>query len=93
MTTILSDLYAIIQERQLNPKPGSYTNRLFELGLPEIAKKVGEEGVEVVVAALGQNRERLISELADLTYHATVLLVQMGISYQDVLDELEKRHK
>ncbi|GAB4554837.1 MAG: hypothetical protein OHK0023_25430 [Anaerolineae bacterium] len=90
---MLDQLYGIIQDRKANPKPGSYTNQLFEAGLDEIAKKVGEEAVEVVLAAARQSKERLISELADLTYHALVLMVQSGVSLDDVRAELERRHK
>lgn len=90
---MLDQLYGIIQDRKANPKPGSYTNQLFEAGLDEIAKKVGEEAVEVVLAAARQGKDRLISELADLTYHALVLMVQSGISLDDVRAELERRHK
>jgi phosphoribosyl-ATP pyrophosphohydrolase len=61
--------------------------------LPRIAQKVGEEGIEVVVAALAQDDRRLIEEVADLTYHTLVLLAVRGLTIQDVLMELERRHK
>ncbi len=93
MTDIIESLFATINERKANPKPGSYTNSLFEKGIDEITKKVGEEAVEVVVAAHNQTRERLISELADLTYHTLVLMSLQGITLDDVRAELEKRHK
>jgi phosphoribosyl-ATP pyrophosphohydrolase len=93
MTDILQSLFATIQDRKANPKPGSYTNTLFEKGIDEISKKVGEEAVEVVIAAHNQGRERLISELADLTYHTLVLMAQQGVTIEDVRAELEKRHK
>jgi phosphoribosyl-ATP pyrophosphohydrolase len=89
----LNDLYATIIDRKQNPKPGSYTNSLFDSGLPRMAQKVGEEGTEVVVAALAQENARLVEEIADLTYHVLVLMVAKGLKPQDVLDELEKRHK
>ncbi len=89
----LSDLYAIILERKNNPKPGSYTNSLFDSGLPRIAQKVGEEGTEVVVAALAQENSRLVEEIADLAYHVLVLMVAKGLTPAEVLAELEKRHK
>ena len=87
------DLYNIILDRKINPKPGSYTNSLFDSGLPHIAQKVGEEGTEVVVAALSQGDERLIEEIADLTYHLLVLMAARGITPAEVAGELEKRHK
>ena len=92
MSDTLQMLFETIKERQTNPKEGSYTNSLFMAGIDEIAKKVGEEGVEVVVAALHQNNERLISELADLTYHALVLIAQMGLTPEDIAAELRRRH-
>jgi len=87
------ELFAIIQGRKANPKPGSYTNSLFDAGLPRMAQKVGEEGTEVVVAALSQENERLIEEIADLTYHVMVLMTAKGVTLEDVARELEKRHK
>ncbi len=89
----LNNLYATILDRKINPKPGSYTNSLFESGLPRIAQKVGEEGTEVVVAALAQKNERLVEEIADLTYHTLVLMAAKGLTPADVLAELEKRHR
>ena len=89
----ISELYDIIFDRKTNPKPGSYTNSLFDTGLPRIAQKVGEEGTEVVVAALSQENERLIEEIADLTYHVLVLMAAKDITLGDVVRELEKRHK
>jgi phosphoribosyl-ATP pyrophosphohydrolase/phosphoribosyl-AMP cyclohydrolase len=90
---ILDDLYHVILDRKQNAPAGSYTARLFELGLQEISKKVGEESVEVIVAALGQSDERLVSETADLFYHALVLLAARGVSLAQVEAELEKRRK
>jgi phosphoribosyl-ATP pyrophosphohydrolase len=92
MSDTLQNLFNTIKDRQSNPKEGSYTNSLFVAGIDEIAKKVGEEGVEVVVSALNQSKDRLISELADLTYHALVLMVHMGLTPEDVAAELQKRH-
>jgi phosphoribosyl-ATP pyrophosphohydrolase len=89
----ISELYNIILDRKTNPKSGSYTNSLFDSGLPRIAQKVGEEGTEVVVAALSQENERLIEEIADLAYHVLVLMAAKGITLADVAGELEKRHK
>jgi phosphoribosyl-ATP pyrophosphohydrolase len=89
----INKLYNIILDRKANPKPGSYTNSLFDAGLPRMAQKVGEEGTEVVVAALSQDNERLIEEIADLTYHVLVLMAAKGVTPAEVAEELEKRHK
>jgi phosphoribosyl-ATP pyrophosphohydrolase len=89
----LNKIFGIIEDRKTNPKEGSYTNELFDKGEDEIVKKIGEEAVEVIIAAKGQGDERVISELADLTYHCLVLLSQRGLSPQDVADELARRHK
>jgi phosphoribosyl-ATP pyrophosphohydrolase len=83
----------VIESRKQNPSETSYTSRLFAEGLPKIAQKVGEEGTEVVVAALSQEDQRLIEEVADLTYHTLVLLAARGLKIQDVLAELERRHR
>jgi phosphoribosyl-ATP pyrophosphohydrolase len=85
-------LFDVIESRRENPSDKSYTSSLFTEGLPQIAQKVGEEGTEVVVAALAQDDQRLIEEIADLTYHTLVLLAARGLKIQDVLAELEKRH-
>jgi len=86
-------LFGIIKSRKENPREGSYTSSLFAEGLPKIAQKVGEEGTDVVVAALAQDDQRLIEEVADLTYHTLVLLAARGITPAQVLAELEKRHR
>lgn len=86
-------LFNVIEERKENPKEGSYTSGLFQDGLPKIAQKVGEEGTEVVVAALAQDDQRLIEEVADLMYHTLVLLSARGLTPEQVLTELEKRHR
>ena len=86
-------LFDVIDDRKNNPTEKSYTASLFAEGLPKIAQKVGEEGTEVVVAALAQDDQRLIEEVADLTYHTLVLLAARGLSIQSILDELERRHK
>ena len=87
----LNNLYRTILDRKTNPKPGSYTNSLFDSGLPRIAQKVGEEATEVVVAALSQENARLVAEIADLTYHVLVLMAEKGITPEDVAGELERR--
>jgi phosphoribosyl-ATP pyrophosphohydrolase len=92
MPDMLQYLEDLIRDRQVSPQAGSYTNRLFEAGTNKIAQKVGEEAVEVVVAALGQGREEQIGELSDLFYHTLVLMTQLGLRLEDVYVELERRH-
>ncbi len=91
--SFLHTLFQTIQDRKANPKQGSYTNQLFSAGEDEIVKKVGEEVVEIILAAKGQGDQRLIEESADLIYHLLVLLVQRGLTLEDVERELERRHK
>lgn len=86
-------LFDVIQERRDRPTTESYTSSLFAEGLPKIAQKVGEEASEVIVAALAQDDQRLIEEVADLSYHTLVLLAARDISLADVQAELERRHK
>jgi len=86
-------LFDVIEDRKSNPTERSYTASLFAEGLPKIAQKVGEEGTEVVVAALAQDDQRLIEEVADLTFHTLVLLSARGLTPAHVLSELEKRHR
>jgi phosphoribosyl-ATP pyrophosphohydrolase/phosphoribosyl-AMP cyclohydrolase len=92
MPDMLTELEAIIQDRKQNPKPDSYTNRLLNEGISRIAQKVGEEAVEVVVAALSQGREQQIGELSDLFYHTLVLMTASDLTLDDVYAELERRH-
>ncbi|MBN1120043.1 MAG: phosphoribosyl-ATP diphosphatase [Anaerolineae bacterium] len=92
MADMIEKVFAIIEDRKANPKEGSYTNHLFDSGEDEIVKKVGEEAIEVIVAAKGQGDERLISEVADLTYHCLVLLASRGLSPADISQELERRY-
>ena len=86
-------LFDVIQERRDRPTEGSYTSSLFADGLPKIAQKVGEEASEVIVAALAQDDQRLIEEVADLAYHTLVLLAARNISPAYIQVELERRHK
>ncbi len=92
MPDMLAELQTIIHDRQSNPKPGSYTNQLLDEGVSRVAQKVGEEAVEVVVAALSQSRELQIGELSDLFYHTLVLMAHQGITLEDVYVELQRRH-
>ena len=85
-------LYQLIRGRKTAPQEGSYTTYLFEKGLDKILKKVGEECTEVIIGGSTQDQEETIYEIADLTYHVMVLMVQMGITMEDITKELEKRH-
>lgn len=85
-------LYRLIAGRKLDPKEGSYTTYLFEKGLDKILKKVGEECTEVIIAGKAEDRAETIYEIADLCYHVMVLMVQSGISLEDVTGELARRH-
>ncbi len=89
----LDRLFAVIQDRREHPREGSYTSRLFRQGNEEMAKKVGEEAVEVVLAATAQGSERLTSEAADLVYHLLVLLAAHDLGPGDLYRELEGRMK
>jgi phosphoribosyl-ATP pyrophosphohydrolase len=90
---MLQELFEIIEDRKKNPVEGSYTNQLFRQGEDEILKKVGEESVEVILAAKAQGDERLLNELADLYYHTLVLLSARGLTLKEVETVLEKRHQ
>ena len=89
----LKELHNIIKDRKVNPKQGSYTNYLFDKGIDKILKKLGEESTEVIIAGKSGNKDDTVYEIADLVYHAMVLMTEMGIKPGDVLDELEKRHR
>ena len=89
----LSTLFATICDRRDHPASGSYTSRLFTEGEDEIIKKVGEEAVEIVLAAKGQGNQRLVEEIADLTYHVLVLLAAKGLAPADVAEELARRRR
>lgn len=91
MSDFLVQLIAIIEDRKQHPRAGSYTNRLLNDPI-HAAQKVGEEANEVVVAALAQSDQRLIEEMADLIYHSLVLLAARGLSWSEVLRELQRRH-
>jgi len=93
MSDVLDTLFATILDRQANPRPGSYTVQLLNAGEDEVLKKVGEEAMEVILAAKGQGDERLIAEIVDLLYHLLVLLAARGLSLADVEDELERRRR
>ncbi|KIA93382.1 phosphoribosyl-ATP pyrophosphatase [Pedobacter kyungheensis] len=87
------ELENIINDRYENPVEGSYINKMRAKGLNKIAQKVGEEGVETVIAALAETEEEFIGEASDLLFHLMFLLKEKGLSIQDIAKNLEKRHK
>lgn len=88
---IIEDLYDIIEDRKLNPMEGSYTNYLFEKGLDKILKKVGEECTEVIIGSKNNDKEEIINEICDLTYHILVLMAKQDIKPSEVSKVLEER--
>lgn len=90
---MLKKLYGIINNRKENPEEGSYTNYLFDKGLDKILKKVGEEASEVIIGAKNKDKNELVYELSDLVYHTMVLMINEGVSIEDIKEELSKRHK
>ena len=88
----LIGLYDMLKERNEQRPQGSYTTYLFEKGIDKILKKVGEECTEVIIAGKANDKAETVYELADLAYHAMVLMVQMGISVEDIHKELASRH-
>ena len=88
----LDSLMKLIEGRKTEKKEGSYTTYLFEKGIDKILKKVGEESTEVIIAGKADDKAEAIYEISDLTYHVLVLMVQMGISIDDIKRELASRH-
>ncbi len=88
----LQGLYELLEGRKKDRPEGSYTTYLFEKGIDKILKKVGEECTEVIIAGKADDKKETVYELADLAYHAMVLMVQMGITPEDVQRELASRH-
>ncbi|MCP8616117.1 bifunctional phosphoribosyl-AMP cyclohydrolase/phosphoribosyl-ATP diphosphatase HisIE [Salirhabdus salicampi] len=88
---VIPEVYDQIKERQAHPNEDSYTSYLFREGLDKILKKVGEEASEVIIGAKNRDKEELTAELSDLVYHSLVLMVEQGISIDDVKEELVKR--
>ena len=88
----LQSLMDMLVGRKINKKEGSYTTYLFEKGIDKILKKVGEESTEVIIAGKANDKKETIYEIADLAYHVMVLMVEMGISLEDIHNELASRH-
>ena len=89
--TTLADLYAVIQQRQQERPPNSYTTYLFEKGLDKILKKIGEESAETIISAKNSGQAELTAEISDLLYHLLVLMVERGVSLAALTNELEQR--
>ncbi len=88
----VAGLYDLIAGRKTDGQQGSYTSYLFEKGLDKILKKIGEESTEVIIAAVHQDKKETVYEIADLAYHVMVLMVENGISLDDIQAELASRH-
>ena len=86
------ELIQLLEERKAGRPAGSYTTYLFEKGLDKILKKVGEESTEVIIAAKAEDKPETVYEISDLIYHLTVLMVEAGISLEDIRSELASRH-
>jgi phosphoribosyl-ATP pyrophosphohydrolase len=93
MSDFIDQLFATLQARKTNPTSGSYTTSLLAEGEDEIVKKIGEEAVEVILAAKGQGDQRVVEETADLVYHLLVLLVSRDLTWEDIRAELEQRQR
>lgn len=91
MSDTLSYLWATIEQRKQQRPPGSYTVQLLEAGENEILKKIGEEAVEVIIAAKGEGDDRVLYEMADMIYHAMVLLAARDLTWSDLEAELARR--
>lgn len=88
---VLEEVYGIIKDRKENPKEGSYTNYLFDKGVDKILKKLGEESTEIVIAAKNPDPEEIKYEISDFLYHCMVLMVEKGVSWEDITQELSQR--
>lgn len=93
MRDALNTLWTTIEQRKRERPPGSYTVQLFDAGQPEILKKIGEEAIEVILAAAVEGDERLLYEMADLFYHSFVLLAARDMQFSDLEAELARRFK
>lgn len=89
---VFENVYDTIMDRKLHPKEGSYTNYLFDKGIDKILKKVGEEATELVIAAKNPDAEEIKYEMADFLYHAMVLMAEKGITWDEIIEELDNRH-
>lgn len=90
-TDVFAREQAVVMDRKANPEDGSYTNYLFDKGEDKILKKVGEEAAEVVIAGKNRDKDEIKYEVADLIYHLTVMLVDNGMTWEDIYEEMERR--
>ena len=88
---VFDEVYGIIKDRKENPKEGSYTNYLFDKGVDKILKKLGEESTEIVIAAKNPDPEEIKYEISDFLYHCMVLMVEKGVTWEDITQELAQR--
>ena len=88
---VLDDVYGIIRDRKVHPKEGSYTNYLFDKGIDKILKKVGEENTEIIIAAKNPDASEIRYEISDYLYHLMVLMVEKGVTWEEIADELARR--
>lgn len=88
---VFKEVYNVIAHRKINPKEGSYTNYLFDKGIDKILKKVGEEATEIVIAAKNPEPEEIKYEISDFLYHVMVLMVEKGVTWEDIVEELSQR--
>ena len=91
MEKVISDLYEVVKGRKEGGDEKSYTSYLFNKGIDKILKKLGEECTEVIISAKNDNKEEQVGEIGDLIYHLLVAMVEMGISLEDIEEELNKR--
>lgn len=88
---VFESVLNVIKDRKVNPKEGSYTNYLFDKGIDKILKKLGEEATEIVIAAKNPNANEIKYEIADFLYHMMVLMVERGVTWEEITEELDKR--
>ena len=88
---VFEEVLDIIKDRKVNPKEGSYTNYLFDKGIDKILKKLGEEATEIVIAAKNPNPNEIKYEISDFLYHMMVLMVEKGVTWEEITEELAKR--
>ena len=88
---VFEDVFAVIKDRKIHPKEGSYTNYLFDKGIDKILKKVGEECTEIIIAAKNPDKEEIKYEISDFLYHAMVLMVEKGVTWEEITNELARR--
>ena len=88
---VFEEVYGVIEDRKIHPKEGSYTNYLFDKGIDKILKKVGEEAAEIIIAAKNPDPEEVKYEISDFLYHVMVLMVERGVTWEEIVRELADR--